>query len=159
MEDIRHLENRHHVIFFCLGWSDLDKISQTGAEGHVDCSDMVEIETRSRIPVWRTFGRIQGHVISEPRVTLQGAATWRNQCHDRVTLQGVRIPCAISKIVIRHIVCFLNAVWALTSGGFRIVFDTLVSMYIVFNSSTAVGRQTEISVLVSYRQGLGCNAN
>jgi len=28
----RHLENRHNVIFFCRGWSDLDKISQTGAE-------------------------------------------------------------------------------------------------------------------------------
>ena len=44
------------------------------------------------------------------------------------TLQGVRVPSAILKIVFRHILifCFLNAVWALTSGGFRIVFDTLV---------------------------------
>jgi len=48
--------------------SDLDKISQTGA-GHVDCGDMVEIETRSKSPIWRTFGRIQGHVIPKPRVT------------------------------------------------------------------------------------------
>ena len=32
MAEIRHLENRHDVIFFCRGWSDLDKISQTGAE-------------------------------------------------------------------------------------------------------------------------------
>ena len=30
--EIRHLENRHDVIFFCRGWSDLDKISQTGTE-------------------------------------------------------------------------------------------------------------------------------
>ena len=77
--------------FFCRGWSDLDKISQTGAEWHVDCSDMAEIETRSRIPIWRTFGRIQWRVISEPPAILQGAATWRIQCHDprvRVTLQG-----------------------------------------------------------------------
>jgi len=29
MAEIRHLENRHDVIFF---WSDLDKISQTGTE-------------------------------------------------------------------------------------------------------------------------------
>jgi len=36
MAEIRHLENRHNVIFFCGGWSDLDKISQTGAERHVD---------------------------------------------------------------------------------------------------------------------------
>jgi len=32
MAKIRHLENRHDVIFFCRGWSDFDKISQTGAE-------------------------------------------------------------------------------------------------------------------------------
>jgi len=43
---------------------------------------MVEIETRSRIPIWRTFGRIQGHVFPEPPATLQGAATWRIHCHD-----------------------------------------------------------------------------
>jgi len=41
------------------------------------------------------------------------------------TLQGVIIPSTILKIVFRHII-FLNAVWALTSGGFRIVCDTLV---------------------------------
>ena len=29
--------------------------------------------------------------IPEPHATLQGAVTWRNQCHDRATLQGVRI--------------------------------------------------------------------
>ena len=43
---------------------------------------MAEIETRSRIPIWPTFGRIQWHVIPEPPATLQGAATWRIQCHD-----------------------------------------------------------------------------
>ena len=32
MAEIRHLENRHDVIFFCRGWSDLDKISETDAE-------------------------------------------------------------------------------------------------------------------------------
>jgi len=32
MAEIRHLENRHDVIFFCREWSDLDEISQTGAE-------------------------------------------------------------------------------------------------------------------------------
>ena len=68
--------------FFCRVWSDLDKISETGAEWHVDCGDLVEIETRSRILIWRTFGRIQWHAIPEPAATLQGAATWRTQCHD-----------------------------------------------------------------------------
>ena len=71
-------------------------------------------------------GRIQWHVIPEPRITLQvlplgeftvtipephatlqGAVTWRNQCHDRVTLQGVIIPSAILKIVFRYIFFWL----------------------------------------------------
>jgi len=104
MAEIRHLENRHDVTFFCRGWSDLDKISETGAEWHVDCGDVVEIKTRCRIPIWRTFRRIQWHVIPEPpatlqgrppdefnvswimipqlRVTLQRAATWWIHCHD-----------------------------------------------------------------------------
>jgi len=43
---------------------------------------MVKIETRYRIPIRRTFGRIPWHVIPEPPATLQGAATWRIQCHD-----------------------------------------------------------------------------
>jgi len=118
MAEIRRLENQHDVIFFCWGWSNLDKISQTGAEWHVNCGDVVKIETRCRIPIWRTFGRIQWHVIPqppatlqvlplgeftvmipEPHATLQGAVTWRNQCHDRATLQGVIIPSAMLKIV------------------------------------------------------------
>jgi len=64
-------------------------------------------------------------MIPEPHARLQGAVTWRNQCHDCATLQGVIIPPVILKIVFRHIlVIFLvfNAVWALTSGGFRIAF-------------------------------------
>jgi len=45
------------------------------------------------------------------------------------TLLGVRSPSAILKIGFRHILfifLFFNAVWALTSGGFSIVSDTLV---------------------------------
>ena len=72
MAEFRHLENWHNVIFFCWGWSDLDKISQTGAEWHIDCGDMIIIETRCRIPIWRTFGRIQWHVIPQPTATLHG---------------------------------------------------------------------------------------
>ena len=106
---------------------------------------MVKLETRRRIQIWRTFGRIPWHVIPEPpatlqssatgefngmssqshvlhcrvlplgeftvmipepHATLQGAVTWRNQCHDRATLQGVIIPSAILKIVFRHILLF-----------------------------------------------------
>jgi len=124
MAEIRHLENQYYIIFFCRGCSDLDKISVIGAEWHVDCDNVVEIETRCRILIWRTFGRIQWHVIPEPRITLQGAATWwihchdsratfqgavtwQNQCHDRATLQSVRILSAILKIVFHHILLFL----------------------------------------------------
>ena len=65
--------------------------------------------------------------IPEPHATLQGAVSWRDQCHDRAALQGVRIPSAILKIVFRYIVFFvINTVYALTSGGFRIVSDILV---------------------------------
>jgi len=42
------------------------------------------------------------------------------------TLQGVRIPSAILKIDFAIFYFFLNAVWALTRSGFRIVSDTLV---------------------------------
>jgi len=52
-------------------------------------------------------GRIQWHVISEPHITLQSAVTWRNQCHDRATLQGVRIQSAVLKIVFCHILFFV----------------------------------------------------
>ena len=132
MTEIPHLENRHDRRHFFWMWSDLDKILQTGAEWHVDCGDMVKIETRCRIPIRRTFGRIPWHVIPEPRITLQGAATWWIHCHDsRATchIACVIIPSAILKIVFRHILIFwyFNAVWASTSGGFRIVSDTLVT--------------------------------
>ena len=86
-------------------------------------------------------------MIPEPHATLQGAVTWRNQCHDRATLQGVRIPFAILKIVFRHILFFvlflmlfglykfktylLTYLLTLTSGGFRIVSDTFVTLAII----------------------------
>ena len=100
MAEIRHLKNRHDVIFFCRGWSDLDKIS------HVDWYRMtcrlrwcVEMETRCRIPARRTFAQIQWHVTQEPCITLQGAATWWIHCHDS------RATCHIAgcKNSIRHI--------------------------------------------------------
>jgi len=128
MAEIRHLENRHDVIFFCWGWSDLDKISQTGTVWHVDCGDVwkwkpdVEFQysgrghlgefsgmsSQSRISHRRVLPLGEFTVmIPEPHATLQGAVTWRNQCRDRATLQGVRIPSAILKIVFRHILFFL----------------------------------------------------
>ena len=139
MAEIRHLENRHDVIFYAEGgpiW--IKKNSQTGAEWHVDCGDMVKTETRCRIPIWRTFGRIQRHVIPKPRITLHCAATWWIHCHDpRATChiagcshlaKSMSWSChtAGCNTSIRHMenrfrhyfILFFNAVWALTSGGF-----------------------------------------
>jgi len=106
MAEIRHPENRHDVIFFCRGSSDLDKISQTGTEWHVDCGDVwkwkpdVEFQYGARLGEFNGMSS-QSHVshcrvlplgeftvtIQEPHATLQGAVTWRNQCRDRVTWQ------------------------------------------------------------------------
>jgi len=107
MAEIRHLENRHDVIFLCWGWSYLDKISQTGAEWHVDCGDVVKIETRCRITIWRTFGRIPWHVIPHCRVLPLGEFTVMIlEPHAR--LQGVIISSAILKIVFCHILFFFK---------------------------------------------------
>jgi len=99
MAEIRHLKNRHDVIFSAEGGQIWIKISETGAEWHVDCGDVVEIEIRCRIPIWRTFGLIQWHAIPQPRITLQGAATCWSYCHD------FRATCHIAgcKNSIRHI--------------------------------------------------------
>jgi len=122
MAEIRHLENWHDVIFFCRGWSDLE----TGAEWHVDCGDMwSKCKPNSNMAdVWmnsmawhpratyhiagcchlvNSLSQFQSHM-SHCRV--------RNKCHDRATLQGVRIPSAILKIVfaVFYFIFVFNAV-------------------------------------------------
>jgi len=122
MAEIRHLENRHDVIFLCRGWSDLDKISQTGTEWHVDCGDM----WKSKPDVeFQYGGRLGKFSACHPRATYHIArcchlvnSLSRFQSHmphcrvqspDEInaTLQNVRIPSAILKIVFRHILFFL----------------------------------------------------
>ena len=44
--------------------------------------------------------------ITKPHATLQGAVTWRNQCHDLPTFQRVRIPSAILTIVFCRILFY-----------------------------------------------------
>jgi len=92
MSEIRHLENRHDIIFICRGWSDLDKISQTGTEWHVDCGDVWKWKPDVEFQYGRRLGDFNGmssqsHVshcrvlplgeftvtIPEPHATLQGA--------------------------------------------------------------------------------------
>ena len=124
MAEIRLLENRHDVIFYAEGgpiWIKCRRLVQN------DMSTDAVIWSKTKPDVeFQYGGRLQGefsgmssqnHVshcrvlplgeftvtIPEPCATLQGAVTWRNQCHDRATLQGVRIPSAILKIVFRHI--------------------------------------------------------
>jgi len=125
MAEIRHLENRHDVIFFCQGLSDLDKISQTGTEWHVDCGDDMKWKPDVEFQYGGRLGEFNGmssqsHVshcrvlplgeftvtIPEPHATLHGAVTWWNQCLDRATLHGVKIPSGILKIVFRHILFY-----------------------------------------------------
>jgi len=69
-------------------------------------------------------------MIPQPHATVRVQSLDGNQCHDRATLQGVIIPSVILKVVFSPYFIFificLNAVWALTSDGFRIVSDTLV---------------------------------
>ena len=99
--------------FFCRRLSDLHKISQTGAEWHADCGDMVKIETRCRIPIWRTFGRIQLHVIPDPRITLQGAATLVNSLswfHSHMPHCRVQSPGEMNVMIVPHCNVILSAI-------------------------------------------------
>jgi len=122
MAKIRHLENRHDVIFSAKGgpiWIKFRRLVQN------DMSTAVMWSKSKRDEEFQYGGRLgefngmlsQSHLphcrvlplgeftvtIPKPHATLQGAFTWRNQCHDRAILQGVRIPSAILKIVFRHI--------------------------------------------------------
>jgi len=124
MAEIFHLENRHDVIFAkCRGWSDSNKISDNDMSTAVMSSKSqpdVEFQHGGRLGEFNGMSS-QSYVshcrvlplgeftvtIPVPHATLQGAVTWRNQCHDRATLEGVRIPSAILKVVFRHIFCFL----------------------------------------------------
>jgi len=117
--------------FFCWGWFDSDKISQTGTEWHVDCGDVWKWKPDVEFQYGRRLGEFNGmssqsHVshcrvlplgeftvtIPELHATLQGAVTWRNQCHDPATLQGIRIPSGLLKIVFRifYFIFVFNAV-------------------------------------------------
>jgi len=59
--------------------------------------------SQSHLPHCRVLPTGEFNVtIPELHATLQDEITWRNQCHDRAKLQGVRIPAAILKIVFRH---------------------------------------------------------
>ena len=126
MAEIRHLENRHDVIFFPADggpiWIKFRRLVQNDMLTAVMWSKSkpdVEFQYGGRLGEFNGMSS-QSHVshvshcrvlplgeftvkIPEPHATLQGAITWRNQCHDRATLQGVRISSAILDIAFRHI--------------------------------------------------------
>ena len=140
MAEIRHLENRHDMIFFCRGWSDLDKISQTGAEWHVviwsksqpdvefqyggRLGELNGMSSQSHVSPCRVLplGKFTCHIAGCSH--LAKSVSW--SCHITGCKNSI---CHIENRFFCHILFFLffNAVWALMSGGFRIVSDTLVS--------------------------------
>jgi len=74
--------------------------------------ELNRMSSQSHVPHCRVLPLGQFTVtFPEPHATLQGAVTWRNQCHDRATLQGVRIPSAILKIAFRHILFIYCFFW------------------------------------------------
>jgi len=122
MAEIRHLQNRHDVIFFCWWWSDLNKILEMVQNDMSTAVMWSKLQPDVEFQYGGRLGEFSGmsshsHVshcrvlplgeftdtIPEPHAILQGAVTWRNRCHEYGTLQGVRIPSAILKIVFRHI--------------------------------------------------------
>jgi len=134
--------------FFLPRVVDLDKISETVAEWHVDCGDVWKWKPEVEFQYGRRLCEFNG--IPEPRITLQVAATWWIHCHDsRATChiagrshltKSMSWSCHIAgcKNSIRHIenrfspyfifFLFLMQFRLLTSGGFRIVSDTLVTI-------------------------------
>jgi len=75
MAEIRHLENRHDVIFFCRGgpiWIKFRRLVQNDMSTAVMWSKSkpdVEFQYNARL------GEFNG-MSSRARITLQGAATW-----------------------------------------------------------------------------------
>jgi len=99
----------------------------------IDCGDMVEIETRSKIPIWRTVGRIFSGMSSQSHVS-------------HCMVKEFHLPYCSPYFIF----CFLNAVWALASGGFRIVFDTFVGLVFCLAESLRVYSQASRSNYSGY---------
>jgi len=167
MAEIRHLENRHDVIFFSAEggpiWIKFRRLVQNDMSTAVIRSNSkpdVEFQYGGRLGEFRRMSS-QCHLlhcrvsppgefnvmIPELCVTLQGAATWWIYCRDSRATCHIAGCSHLAKLMsrschiagcnnsIRHIenrfspyfFLFFNAVWGLTSGGFRIVSDKLVN--------------------------------
>ena len=82
MAEIRHLENRHDVISFCRGWSNLDKILQAGTEWHVDCGDVWKWKPDVEFQYGGHLGEFNGMSRRTTYHIACDAATWWIHCHD-----------------------------------------------------------------------------
>jgi len=152
MAEIRHLENWHDVIFSAEGgpvWIKFCRLVQNDMSTAViwsKCKPDVEFQHGRRL------GKFHGmssqshlpHCKVLPPGEFNGMSSQSHVSHCRVlprseftvmipgphaTLQGVKIYLPYWKSFFCHILFifwFFNAVWALTSGGFRIISDTLV---------------------------------
>jgi len=162
MVEIRHLENRHDVNFFSaevgLIWEKFHRLVQNNISTAVIWSKSkpdVEFQyggrldefhgmsSPSHLPYCRVLPLGEFTVmVPEPHTTLQSAVTWRNQCQDRATLQGLIILSAILKIVFRHFlffVCFLMHFGLWRSAAFvssQIHLFMLIAMCITRNNKT-----------------------
>ena len=132
MAEIRHLENGHDVTFSAEGgpiWIKFRRLVQNDMSTVVIWSKSKPDEFQYGEHLGEFHGMSSQSHVSHCRVLPLGEFTVTIP-EPNATLQDVIIPCAILKIIFRHILFdffdFLNAVWALTSGGFRIVSDTLV---------------------------------
>jgi len=104
MAEIRHLENLHDSFFSADGspiWIELWRLVQNDMSTAVMWSkskpdvefqyggrlgDFNGMLSQSHLPHCRVLPLGEFTVtIPEPHATLQGAVTWRNQCHDRAT--------------------------------------------------------------------------
>ena len=106
MAEIRHIENRHDVIFYAEGGPILIKFRRLVQNDMLTALIWSKSEPAVAFQYGGRLGEFHGmssqsHVlqcrmlplgkftvmIQEPHAILQGAVTWRNQCHDRPTLQ------------------------------------------------------------------------
>ena len=108
MAEIRHLEIDMTSLFSAEGgliWIKFRRLVQNDMSTAV----IVEIETRCRIPICGRFGEFNGmssqNHVSHCRVLPLGEFTVTIP-EALATLQGVRIPSAILKIVFRHVLYF-----------------------------------------------------
>ena len=88
MAEIRHLENRHDVIFFCRGWFDLDKISQIGTEWHVDCGDVWKWKPDAEFQYGGRLGQFDGMSSQSHVSNARGVA--RNRDSEPISLSMLK---------------------------------------------------------------------